>query len=318
MVNSQRPSVDSSRPLWKKFITLAQPYWYFSRNSFSFLSLLALLLVFLAALLGVLVVAFVWLGHHYFDGNFEQVAPGLWKTIAQLGKPFASVLALGLVIPAIAFAFVSRKLRGRWIPWLILSVLLFFSLSASGLNVIISYVGRFFQSALAEKDAPTFWRYLWIYASVFVIGTPLVAYYGYVQDKLGLHWRRWLTKNFLDRYFNNRAYYALDSNPEIDNPDQRITEDVRSFTRTSLSFLLIILDSLISLIAFTGVLWSISHLLVGVLLVYATFGTLVTVLLGRRLIRLNFNQLRQEANFRYGLVTCARQCRVYCLLPGRR
>lgn len=289
MVNSQRPSVDSSRPLWKKFITLAQPYWYFSRNSFSFLSLLALLLVFLAALLGVLVVAFVWLGHHYFDGNFEQVAPGLWKTIAQLGKPFASVLALGLVIPAIAFAFVSRKLRGRWIPWLILSVLLFFSLSASGLNVIISYVGRFFQSALAEKDAPTFWRYLWIYASVFVIGTPLVAYYGYVQDKLGLHWRRWLTKNFLDRYFNNRAYYALDSNPEIDNPDQRITEDVRSFTRTSLSFLLIILDSLISLIAFTGVLWSISHLLVGVLLVYATFGTLVTVLLGRRLIRLNFN-----------------------------
>ena len=264
--------------------------------------MLALLLVFLAALLGVLVVGIVWLGHHYFDGNFEQIAPGLWKTISQLGKPFAGVLVLGLAIPTIAFAFVGRRLRGRWVPWLILSVLLFFSLSASGLNVIISYVGRFFQSALAEKDAPTFWRYLWIYASVFILATPLTAYYGYIQDKLGLHWRRWLTQNFLDRYFNNRAYYALDSNPDIDNPDQRITEDVRSFTSTSLSFLLIILDSLIALIAFTGVLWSISHVLVGVLLVYATFGTFVTVVLGRRLIRLNFNQLRQEANLRYGLV----------------
>ncbi|MEO0409216.1 MAG: ABC transporter ATP-binding protein/permease, partial [Cyanobacteria bacterium P01_A01_bin.135] len=119
---------------------------------------------------------------------------------------------------------------------------------------------------------------------------------------LGLHWRRWLTEQMLRRYFNNRAYYDIDHNPEIDNPDQRISEDVRAFTRTSLTFLLLVLDSVISLIAFTGILWSISHVLVGVLLVYATLGTAGTVLLGRRLIWLNFNQLKQEANFRYGLV----------------
>ena len=267
-----------------------------------FLGLLGLLLLFLAALLGMLIVTVSGLGHHYFSASFDALAPGLWATLSQLGEPFRQALGLGLLIPAMVFGVINRRLRDHWLPWLLLAVLLLFSLSVSGLNVIISYVGRFFQSALAEKDAPTFWRFLWVYAGVFVVGTPLVVYYSYVQDKLSLHWRQWLTQHFIDRYFQNRAYYDIDANPSIDNPDQRITEDVRAFTRTSLQFLLMVLDSLIALVAFMGVLWSISHLLVGVLLVYAILGTLVTVGLGRRLIYLNFNQLQQEANLRYSLV----------------
>jgi putative ATP-binding cassette transporter len=181
-------------------------------------------------------------------------------------------------------------------------VLLFFSLTVNGLNVIISYVGRFFQTALADTRCPHLLALFYVYASVFVVGTPIVVYYRYAQDKLGLHWRRWLTGQFLDRYFRDRSYYDIDRHAEVDNPDQRISEDVRSFTTTSLSFLLMVLDSLISLNRLYR------HSLVHLppagrgLLVYAALGTLGTILLGRRLIRLNFNQLRQEANFRYGLV----------------
>lgn len=301
---SSPPSQPFERQLWQKFIALAQPYWYpHQRGSTGlFLGLVGLLLIFLACLLGLATVAVSTLAHHYWPDPFEAIAPGLWTTLQHLGQPFLGLLGLGLVVPFGVFLAFSGRLRSRLLPWLLLAVLLLLSLTVNGLNVVISYVGRFFQTALANKDAPTFWRFLFVYASVFVVGTPIVVYYSYVQSKLGLHWRRWLADQFIDRYFQNRAYYHIDNTPAIDNPDQRISEDVRSFTRTSLSFLLMLLDSVISLLAFTGILWSISHLLVGVLLVYASLGTLGTVLLGRRLIRLNFNQLKQEANFRYGLV----------------
>lgn len=190
----------------------------------------------------------------------------------------------------------------KWKARGLLALLLTLSLLVSGLNVLISYVGRFFQTALANKDVPTFWKYLFIYAAVFVIGTPIVVIYRYMEQKLGLYWRRWLTNSFLDKYFHHRSYYQLNWERKIDNPDQRISQDINSFTSTSLAFLLLVLGSIIDLIAFTGILWSISIPLTVVLIAYAIFGTVVTILFGQRLVGLNFNQLRREADFRYGLV----------------
>ncbi|MGK7900001.1 MAG: ABC transporter ATP-binding protein/permease [Hormoscilla sp.] len=194
--------------------------------------------------------------------------------------------------------FSDEKWRARGI----LALLLLLSLSVSGLNVLISFVGRIFQNALVNKNPEEFWKYLLIYAGVFVVGTPIVVIYRYTRDKLGLYWREWLTKSFLNKYLQNRAYYEINSTKTIDNPDQRISEDIKSFTVTSLGFLLVILSSLIDLISFTGILWSISIPLTVVLVGYSILGTVVTVLFGRRLIGLNFHQLRREADFRYGLV----------------
>jgi len=104
------------------------------------------------------------------------------------------------------------------------------------------------------------------------------------------------------RYFYNRAYYRLGDNPEIDNPDQRISEDSRNFTTTTLSFVLILINSIIQVVGYTGVLWSISRVLVAVLIGYAFFGTIGAFLIGRRLIGLNYMQYKREADFRYGLV----------------
>jgi len=104
------------------------------------------------------------------------------------------------------------------------------------------------------------------------------------------------------RYFNNRAYYRLRGSESVDNPDQRISEDVRNFTVSSLSFLLIGLNSLITLVSFVGVLWTISGTLVVMLLVYAVAGTAISIAIGRKLVRMHYHQYEKEADFRYGLV----------------
>ncbi|ERT05480.1 ABC transporter family protein [Lyngbya aestuarii BL J] len=291
--------------LWKRFLVIAQPFFYPLEPGSSkvFLGLLLLLLVFLFAVVFVLV-AGVTLGSQYlFPEFFNSIAPGLYETITGLiESPWIVVFGLMLILPLIAAFNYKENLQSRWQPWAFLAILLFLSVSVSGLNVIISYVSNFFTTALSEKNESEFWRFLFVYAGVFIVGIPIVALYGYTRDRLANFWRRWLTDKFLNNYFENRAYYQIESQRQIDNPDQRISEDIKSFTRTSLVFLLILLNSIIDIISFSGILWTISKNLSVFLLFYAVFGTVITVLIGRRLIPLNFNQLRREADFRYGLI----------------
>jgi putative ATP-binding cassette transporter len=293
------------RQLWERFIAIAQPYFYPLEPGGGriFLGLVALLLIFLFAAMFV-AVSVVSLGAQvFFPEAFNGVAAGLATLIKGIiYSPTIALVGLMLILPLAAFVFFRSKLIPRWKQWIMLALLLSLSLSVSGINVVISYIGNFFTTSLAEKDQTTFWRFMWVYAGVFIIGTPLVVVYRYTQDKLGLYWREWMTDSFLDRYFQNRAYYEVNSQKEIDNPDQRIAEDIKSFTSTSLDFLLMMLGAVIDVISFTGILWSISTSLSIGLIIYAVFGTAVMVIFGKRLIVLNFNQLRKEADFRYGLV----------------
>ncbi len=190
----------------------------------------------------------------------------------------------------------------KWSARGLLAILLVLALIASGLNVLLSFMNRNLINALEQKNIESFYRTVWVFVGVIVVAIPLVVFFDYVRKKLSLYWRRWLTNQFLDEYFQNRAYYQINSDPQVDNPDQRISEDINSFTRVSLDFLLIVLTSVTTLIGFIGVLGSISITLVIVLVVYAIAGTAITVLIGKRLIGLNFNQLTKEADFRYGLV----------------
>lgn len=190
----------------------------------------------------------------------------------------------------------------RWSARSVLVLLLILLFSFTALNVVLNFVGRDFMTALAEKNLPAFNKNLLIYLGVFVVATPVSVFYSFVRKHLGINWRLWLTNHFLERYFRNRAYYRINDDKSIDNPDQRISQDISSFTVTSLGFLSILFFSLVQLISFIGILWSISITLVLVLLAYAFIGTLVTLFFGKRLINLNFQQLRKEADLRYGLV----------------
>jgi putative ATP-binding cassette transporter len=166
--------------------------------------------------------------------------------------------------------------RGK--AWLLLALLIALMLAETKFAVMLNDQTGEMASALAAHAGPRFWASvraaLWVLAGA----VPVYAFYYYMRDAFGNHWRRWLTRRFLDGYLGERRYYELQKNSDIDNPDQRISED-------------------------SAVLWSISHLLVVILAIYATLGTAIALwVFGAPLISLNFWQLRREADFRFGLM----------------
>lgn len=179
-------------------------------------------------------------------------------------------------------------------------VLLMFAIN--GLNVLNSYVGRDFMSAIENKDLSAFERQALYYVGVFLVSTVVVVFYRFTEERLGILWRVQLTKRLTDAYMNDRTYYRLDSASGVANPDQRIADDVRAFTTTTLSFLLLIVNGFLTAISFSAVLWRISPFLFGVAVIYAVCGSVLTIYLGKPLIRLNYHQLDMEANFRADLI----------------
>ena len=291
--------------LWKRFAAIAQPYFFPAGRGGGWATVLltVMLLLFLFGALFLLVAALTLAANHFMPGVTAKIAGGLTTTVSHiLHSRVLLLVAAALVLPVLVFAFFRRHLKGRRQAWVLLGVVLMLSLSVTGINVAFSYIGNYFTTALVKKNQEMAYLYVAVYFGGFLVGIPVVAFYSYVQGYLGMCWRKWMTGEFLKNYFQNRNYYEIEAGNEIDNPDQRIMEDIRSFTRTSLAFLLILLGSLMDLVSFTGILWSKSVLLVVVVLGYSVAGTVLTALFGRRLVRLNFNQLRYEADFRYALV----------------
>jgi putative ATP-binding cassette transporter len=193
--------------------------------------------------------------------------------------------------------------QDKWIARGLLALLILLLLGGTAFSVLLNEQTGEFTSALAAQDAARFWRSIYKTFRIIAAAAPFFVFYYFVRDKLVNYWRRWLTHNFLDTYFRNNAFYKLAFNVEIDNPDQRIAEDINTFTVRSIFYFLLFIETGLQLIAFSGVLWSISRTLVLILLVYATIGTLiVTFVFGRTLVGLNLFQLRREADFRFSLV----------------
>ena len=124
----------------------------------------------------------------------------------------------------------------------------------------------------------------------------------FVEEWLGLRLREELTLHIIGRYLADHTYHRLTGRVDIDNPDQRISEDIKTFTANSLSFALIVLNSAVNLISFAAVLWLITPRLVLAAVGYAAFGTVASILFGKRLVPLNFLQLKKEADFRFRLI----------------
>jgi putative ATP-binding cassette transporter len=188
--------------------------------------------------------------------------------------------------------------RARGLLGLLAALLVLFN----ALNVVNSYVGRDFMTAIANRDTPGITWQAIVYLGVFAASTLVAAFWSFTEQRLGLLWREWLTRQFLAAYLNRRAYYQLSAAGVLTNPDQRIAEDVKAFTVTTLSFVVLLSNATVTVVAFSGVLWSISRTLFVVALLYAACGSALTVLFGRPLIWLNYNQLDREADFRASLV----------------
>lgn len=197
--------------------------------------------------------------------------------------------------------FADSRATGRKAKWLF-ALLILFMFAINGLNVVNSYIGRYFMTAIENRNRFEFIRQALFYLGVFAASTVVAVIYRYIEERLGLLWREWATRWTLMDYANHRVYYRLKQQGEIGNPDQRIADDIRTFTTITLSFLLMVLNGSFTVIAFSGVLWTISPELFLVAVGYAMAGSYLTVSFGRSLIRLNYDQLDKEANFRSSLI----------------
>ncbi|KAG5570467.1 hypothetical protein H5410_060233 [Solanum commersonii] len=176
------------------------------------------------------------------------------------------------------------------------------TLGTTGISVGFSFLGRDFYNALANKDQEQFTKQLLYYLAGFAGGIPFFVLRDYAREKLSLRWRSWMTSYYMERYLKNKTFYKIQSQSTIDNPDQRIVDDLSSFTGTALSFSLTLFNAAIDLISFSNILFGIYPPLFGVLLAYSLGGTALSVFLGKGLVSLNFLQEKKEADFRYGLV----------------
>ncbi|MGC8504783.1 MAG: ABC transporter ATP-binding protein/permease [Acidithiobacillus sp.] len=175
-----------------------------------------------------------------------------------------------------------------------------------------------FWNALQRYDAPAAWHQILIFA---ILVTPYIiaaVYQTYLTQMLEIRWRRWLTEHYLDAWLAKGTFYHMQVLGDgTDNPDQRISEDLASFTSQTLNLVIGVLSSITTLAAFVFMLWELSsHViipwdgqqwiipgyLVWAALLYAILGTVLTAWIGRPLINLNFNQERFQADFRFSLV----------------
>src|SRR3974390_3456629 len=143
-------------------------------------------------------------------------------------------------------------------------------------------------SAIQERNRTEFIRQAFFYVGVFAGSTVVAVIARFAEERLGLLWRDFVTRRSVALYLAGGTYYRLDASGELANPDQRIAEDARAFTVTTLSFVLMLLNSSFTIIAFSGVLWSISPLLFVVAVLYAAFGSLWTLFFWRPFFNVNY------------------------------
>ena len=293
-----------------KLQRLAQPYFLpvEDTRAWQFLLLVVAMLAVVVGSTLLLLTGAVELSGALVPELRSRFLPGVPEQVAAIWKSPAGLVVMVLTAAGLAcFGALRGKLRqGRWLPWLLLGVIVLLILVINGINVGISYIARNVDNTLVAYKADDFWQTVAIYAFCLVLALPIRALQSYLIPKLGLLWREWLSGRLLSRYLTNRAYYVLnpndESSEEIDNPDQRISQDTASFTSTSLSVTVEIFSALLTFFSFIIVLWSISSKLALWLLGYSVLGTAVIVFASRRLVALNYQQLKLEADFRYGLV----------------
>jgi putative ATP-binding cassette transporter len=199
------------------------------------------------------------------------------------------------------------------------------------LNVQFNDWNRDFYNALENKNFDAFKNQLWRFSYLAFIYIAVAIYRIYLTQALEIRWRTWLTRQYMDEWLANQAYYRIEQTRSADNPDQRIAEDLRLLTNGSLSLSLGLLSSVVTLVSFIGILWSVSGplaLMVGgrewtipgymvwFAIAYAGIGSLLVWWIGRPLVEQEFYQQRFEADFRFGLIRIRENAESVALYRG--
>ncbi len=217
-----------------------------------------------------------------------------WRLVIPYFKSEEWPIAIALLIGAIALTF-----------------------GGVGLEVMFNEWNRRFYDSIQNKNETVFWREIIFFSWLAALYIMVFVARAVVSPYLRLRWRRWLTRRYLSHWLDDRGYYRIELSRAVDNVDQRIAEDLNYLGQYTMTLVLGLLSAVATLISFLFILWQLSGPLslaaIGldvtipgymawVCLIYATVGTYLANLVGRRLISLNFLRQRYEANFRFSLV----------------
>ena len=212
----------------------------------------------------------------------------------------------------------------KWKARGLLAAIVLLNLAAVYMLVQINEWNRVFYDALQNRQSDVFWTQLGRFTYLAFAYIVIAVYRFYLTQMLQLRWRAWMTRHYLDRWLAGRAFYRLElarysssGQTTPDNPDQRIQEDMNLFTTDTITLSMGLLNALVTLVSFVGILWGLSGnfafdlggshfdipgFMVWMAVLYCAAGSLLTHLIGRPLIRLNFQQQRYEADFRHHMV----------------
>lgn len=229
----------------------------------------------------------------------------LWRSVWALTRPFFySKEKWAYKVP-----WTSKEvlIEARYYAWTLCTLLVLFLVAVSQMNAMINGFFGAFQNALpgALTDAhqvSVAWDNLRILAWIFVFAGPVIALYRWLKERFAIAFRRWLTESMLVQYFANRNYYRISQNSLVENPDERIASDIEGFVAGAVGIVVAALDSVITILFFTQILWGLSPSLTAVAALYASLGTLIAIWLSVKLISLKYAQVRLEADYRYGLI----------------
>jgi putative ATP-binding cassette transporter len=219
----------------------------------------------------------------------------------------------------------------RWSARLLLTTVIGLNLGLVGVNVLQNQANGALFTALQQRNAAGFYRALVIVISLIVLYLAVAVLRVYLDQTLQLRWRRWLTDQYVTRWLADRTFYRMRFSGRVDNPDQRISEDVRVFIERSMALGLGFLNALATLASFAALLWYLSGsitLPIGgfeitipgymfwVAVLYSSVGSVIAHLIGRPLIRLNNRQQAVEADFRFSLVRLREEAEGIALYGG--
>ncbi len=202
--------------------------------------------------------------------------------------------------------------------FLLIGAMIVLTLGTTGMQALFSYVSRDVMNALQAKDSARFYHLMILFVIWITIFVPIAAYYPYLTGLLSIDWRNWLTERFVQRMLHRNALYHIMRDHSVDNPDQRISEDINSFTSGALNYSMSALQAIVTAATFFGILWMISRWLAVCLIGYAVIGTWLAAVIGRRLVLINFNQQRFEADYRFALVHTRDNAEAIALYDGAR
>lgn len=223
--------------------------------------------------------------------NDSSIASNFWEDVKAIAGPYWYPTESG----SRAFSEVMRA-------WWMLLLLILLIIGLVGVTAFNSFVSNHLVNVIIEeKDITQFVQTLSVYAISLIFVTFLVGLSKFVRKKIALDWYQWLNNRILSKYLSNRAYYKINFKSDLDNPDQRLAQEIEPITSNALSFLATLLEKVLEMTTFLIILWTISKLVAIVLLTYTIVGNLIAIYLTQELNKINQEELELKAEYTYAL-----------------